>query len=203
VRTLSKAVVVALTLWGGTASAQVVSAQVTVAAPTVHFEVAPPLVYVSPGVMVVQDYDEEIFFTGGWYWCSRGGVWFRTRDYRGGWIAAPPRYVPARLVHIPPGHYRNFHGGPGHPVYRGAPGHVARAYGRPGPARGPMMARGGGAHVAGPPHGGGGGVHMAGPPHGGGGGAHMAGPPHGGGGGAHMAGPPHGGGGGGGGRGHR
>jgi len=118
VRTLSKAVVVALTLWGGTASAQVVSAQVTVAAPTVHFEVAPPLVYVSPGVMVVQDYDEEIFFTGGWYWCRRGDVWFRTHDYHGGWVMAPHRYVPARIYRIPPGHYRNYRGGGfGHPAY--------------------------------------------------------------------------------------
>ena len=126
----------ALALLGGTANAQVaVSAGVSVAVPpppTVTFEVAPPLVYAAPGVQVVEGYDEEVFFTGGWYWCRRDGVWFRTHDYHGGWVMAPRRYVPARIYRMPPGHYRNYHyAGPrgnayGHP-YRG--GAVARPVG--------------------------------------------------------------------------
>jgi hypothetical protein len=196
-RTVAQAVVAALTLYSGTALAQFVSAEVTVAAPTITFEAAPPLVYVSPGVMVVEDYGEEVFYVRGWYWCNRGGVWFRTQDYRGGWVTAPPRYVPTRLEHFPPGQYRNFRGGPGHPVHYAEPVRPGRAYasapvgrpshgyapgpvGRPShgyaaaPVRGPMPVRGPAPapHYAAPMHGGGGGggMHMAGPSHGGGGG---------------------------------
>jgi hypothetical protein len=122
-RTLTVAtVLVLLSLGMGSASAQVVSAEVTIAAPTIQFEVAPPLVFVGPGVQVVEGYDEEIFFTGGWYWCRRGDVWFRTHDYHGGWIVAPRRYVPARIMRVPPGHYRNYYPNPGRPVYRGGGG---------------------------------------------------------------------------------
>src|SRR5215831_786157 len=81
--------------------------QVHVATPTVRFEAAPELVEVEPGVMVVPEYDEEVFFVGGFYWYQSGGVWFRARDYRGGWVAMPPRRVPVRLVRITPGRYRH------------------------------------------------------------------------------------------------
>jgi hypothetical protein len=36
--------------------------------------VLPPLVEVEPGVRVVQDFDEEVFFTGGYYWVQRDGA---------------------------------------------------------------------------------------------------------------------------------
>ena len=36
--------------------------QVRVTVPTVRFEVAPPMVEVQPGVLVVHDYDDEVFF---------------------------------------------------------------------------------------------------------------------------------------------
>jgi len=85
---------------------------VTVAPPTVRFEAPPPLVVVQPGIQVVRDYDEEVFFVDGWYWMpGRDGVWFRTRTWRGGWEAAPPRVVPVALVRIPRGHYRRWNGG--------------------------------------------------------------------------------------------
>jgi hypothetical protein len=100
-----------------------VGVDVAVPMPSIRFEVAPPLVVVSPGVRVVRDYDEEVFFVDGWYWCRRDHYWFRTRDYRGGWVVADRRYVPATLVKVPPGHYRHYRGGKrGAPVYaRGAP----------------------------------------------------------------------------------
>ena len=41
--------------------------------------VAPPLVYIQPGVQVVEGYGEEVFFYGGWYWCRRPGGWYRAR----------------------------------------------------------------------------------------------------------------------------
>jgi hypothetical protein len=81
---------------------------VTVEAPSIRFEAAPPLVEVEPGVQVVEDNDEEIYFVGGYYWHPVNGVWYRTRSYRGGWVAAPRGAVPARIVHIPPGQYRHY-----------------------------------------------------------------------------------------------
>jgi hypothetical protein len=48
-------------------------------------EEAPELVDVSPGVQVIYDYDEPIFFSDGFYWHQDNGVWFSSRSYRGGW----------------------------------------------------------------------------------------------------------------------
>ena len=87
--------------------------QVRVTVPTVRFEVAPPMVVVQPGVQVVQDYDEEIFFVDGRYWMrGRDGRWYRANDYRGGWIVAEPRVVPAPIVRLPPGRYKHHRGKP-------------------------------------------------------------------------------------------
>jgi len=67
----------------------------------------PPLVVVEPGIQVVPDYEEEIFFVDNWYWVRRDGRWWRTRDYHGGW-AYMPRGVPPGLSRIPPGKYRHW-----------------------------------------------------------------------------------------------
>jgi hypothetical protein len=86
-----------------------VQAHVQVTLPTLRFEVAPPLVEVQTGVMVVQDYDEEVFFVGGAYWTrSRDGHWCRARDHRGGWVVAPPAAVPTVLVGVPAGRYKRY-----------------------------------------------------------------------------------------------
>jgi hypothetical protein len=61
---------------------------------------------------VVRDCDEEVFFSGGWYWHpGPRGVWYRTHSYRGGWVVAPRHAVPGAIVRLPRGHYRHFHGG--------------------------------------------------------------------------------------------
>jgi hypothetical protein len=70
----------------------------------------PPLVAVEPGVEVVQDYDEEIFFVDGYYWVRRDGRWYRARNYRDRWLYVEPRYVAPALVRIPPGQYRHWRG---------------------------------------------------------------------------------------------
>jgi hypothetical protein len=70
--------------------------------------VLPPLVEVQPGVRVVQDYDEEIFFIGGYYWVERDGNWYRARDHRGTWRYVRPGGLPAALVHHQPGQYRRW-----------------------------------------------------------------------------------------------
>ena len=87
--------------------------QVRVTVPTVRFEVAPPVVEVQPGVMVVRDYEEEVFLVDGRYWMhTRDGRWYRANDYRGGWVVVEPRVVPAPIVRLPPGRYKHHKGKP-------------------------------------------------------------------------------------------
>ena len=86
----------------------VVQAQATIG---FHVElpvVLPRLVVVSPGVQVVPEQREEVFFHDGYYWARRDAYWYRTRDHRGGWVLVPANHVPPRLVALPPGRYRNW-----------------------------------------------------------------------------------------------
>jgi len=53
------------------------------------------LVEVSPGVEVIADYDEPIFFVDDFYWVYRGGFWWRSGWYGGGWARA--EVVPERV----------------------------------------------------------------------------------------------------------
>lgn len=56
--------------------------------------VAPDLVYVSPGVQVVADYDYPVFYADNYYWRFDNGAWYRSSWYTGGWAyATPPRAV--------------------------------------------------------------------------------------------------------------
>jgi hypothetical protein len=87
--------------------------QVRVTVPAVRFEAAPPMVEVQPGVMVVHDSDQEVFFVDGRYWMRGGdGRWYRANDHRGEWAVAEPRAVPTRIVGLPPGQYRHYKGKP-------------------------------------------------------------------------------------------
>jgi len=87
--------------------------QVRVTVPAVRFEVAPPVVEVQPGVMVVRDYGEEVFLVDGRYWMRTGdGRWYRANDYRGGWVVVEPRVVPGPIVRLPPGRYKHHRGKP-------------------------------------------------------------------------------------------
>jgi hypothetical protein len=70
---------------------------------------APPLVVVRPGIQVVENYDEEVFFTNGWYWTRRDNGWYRARAPRAAFVYVEPRRVPGGLVRIPPGQYRHWH----------------------------------------------------------------------------------------------
>ena len=70
--------------------------------------VLPPLVVVEPGVRVVQDYDDEIFFVRGHYWVQRHGAWYRARDHRSTWYLVRPGRVPEQLVRYQPGQYRRW-----------------------------------------------------------------------------------------------
>ena len=75
----------------------------------IGWDVAPPVYEVTPGVSVVEDYDEEVFFTDGYYWVERDGIWYRSRDWhRSRWVVAPARRVPVFLVNHHRGDYRHW-----------------------------------------------------------------------------------------------
>jgi len=73
---------------------------------------APDMAYVSPGVRVIADYDEPIFFADGYYWYNSNGYWYRSGTYTGGWayVSSPPRAIisinsPSAYVHYRPSNY--------------------------------------------------------------------------------------------------
>ena len=70
--------------------------------------VLPPLVVIQPGVRVVQDFDEEVFFVRGYYWVQRDGSWYRTRNHRGNWYYVRSDRAPRQLVRYEQGHYRRW-----------------------------------------------------------------------------------------------
>ena len=84
----------------------------------------PDLVTVSPGVQVIADYDEPIFYSDGFYWRYYGGIWYRSNYYTGGWVYARPPVAVLRIDR--PYAYRALSpGGLGRP-----PAHRSRAAGR-------------------------------------------------------------------------
>jgi hypothetical protein len=70
--------------------------------------VLPALVVIEPGIQVVPEVNEEVFFVDGFYWVRRDSHWYRSHDHRSGWVVVESRGVPERLVRIPPGHYRKW-----------------------------------------------------------------------------------------------
>jgi hypothetical protein len=82
--------------------------QISIQLPTITFSAPPPLVVVEPGVQVVEDNDEEVFFVDSYYWVRRGPRWYRTRDHRGGWVVVDGPGVPPSLVRMPQGQYRRY-----------------------------------------------------------------------------------------------
>ncbi|HEX9292032.1 MAG TPA: hypothetical protein VF904_21125 [Anaeromyxobacteraceae bacterium] len=74
----------------------------------VALPVAPPLVTIQPGIQVVENYDEEVFFTGGYYWVRRDAGWYRARGPRAAFVFVQPRRVPPGLVRLPPGQYKHW-----------------------------------------------------------------------------------------------
>jgi len=71
--------------------------------------VSPPqLVEISPGVQVIVDYDEPVFYSDDFYWRYDAGVWYRSRYHTRGWtrVQAPPpriRQIDRPTAYI---HYR-------------------------------------------------------------------------------------------------
>ena len=71
----------------------------------------PDLVEVEPGVQVIADYDEPVFYSDNYYWRSNGGRWERSNTYNRGWVSASPPTVilsinqPDRYRHYRPAGY--------------------------------------------------------------------------------------------------
>ena len=67
----------------------------------------PDLVEVSPGVQVVADYDDSVFYSDGFYWRNDGGGWYRSNNYAGGWVywSSPPQAI---ITINEPHRYRNY-----------------------------------------------------------------------------------------------
>jgi hypothetical protein len=99
---LSLAVALVVSLLPGAARAQV-DVNIRLGLPA-----APPLVVVQPGVQVVENYDEEVFFTNGWYWVRRDDRWWRARSPRASFVYVEPRRVPAAIYRLPPGRYKHW-----------------------------------------------------------------------------------------------
>jgi hypothetical protein len=85
---LAAALVAAVILAGLLRAEGVFETSITIALPPV----LPPRVVVQPGVQVVEDLDEEVFFSGGWNWARRGDLWYRARDYRARWICVEEKH---------------------------------------------------------------------------------------------------------------
>jgi hypothetical protein len=58
---------------------------------------SPELIQIDPGVMVVADADEPLFYAEGHYWLYRDGYWLRSNDYRRGFVRVELSYVPQRI----------------------------------------------------------------------------------------------------------
>jgi hypothetical protein len=68
----------------------------------------PPLVVVSPGIQVVENHDDEVFFHEGFYWARRDGRWYRAQNHQHEFVYVEERHVPRPLFGTPPGHYRHY-----------------------------------------------------------------------------------------------
>ena len=84
------------------------SVQVNIPLPVIRFEAPPPLVLVTPGIQVVPEHEEEIFFVDGFYWHRRDNHWFKSKDHHGNWVVVEERGVPPGLVKLKVGEYRHF-----------------------------------------------------------------------------------------------
>jgi hypothetical protein len=60
--------------------------------------VRPATVQIEPGIYVVEDYHEPVFYSDGWYWRYYGGVWYRSSYHSHGWVRW--RHVPRGVGRI-------------------------------------------------------------------------------------------------------
>lgn len=96
----------ALSLGGCLASGQVHSSASVQSSASVTM---PELIEINPGVQVIADYDEPIFYSSNYYWRSDGAVWYRSSNYTSGWVRVET--APAVIMQIErPSAYVHYHG---------------------------------------------------------------------------------------------
>jgi hypothetical protein len=61
----------------------------------------PDLVVVRPGVQVIADLDEPIFYSGNYYWRNEGGFWYRSTSHTRGWVRVEDAPVEIRTIDRP------------------------------------------------------------------------------------------------------
>ncbi len=70
----------------------------------------PQLVYLGPGLWVVADYHDPLFYSDGYYWLYDRGVWYRSASFRGSFVRVHARVVPTPVRHIDRPHlYVRYH----------------------------------------------------------------------------------------------
>jgi len=102
-----------------------------------HASTPARLVTISPGVSVIYDYDEPVFYASGSYWWWNGSVWYRSRYANYGWVYVDSGSVPVVVRRIDrPGMYAHYRAEGS--VRSVPPGHVrhARADSQPRAERG-------------------------------------------------------------------
>lgn len=122
---LRASLIVSLLLTLGLASGCVVHAR---GGAGVHAS-SPDLVLVSPGVYVIADYHEPVFYSNGYYWLYRDGFWLRSSYYTGGWARVHTVPVGVRRIDRPRTYVR--YRASGQVYRRDRSGRVIRHQGRP------------------------------------------------------------------------
>jgi hypothetical protein len=84
---------------------------------------SPGLVYVSPGVQVIADYDYPVFYSDNYYWRYDNGLWYRSGGYNGGWSVSYDVPYGVRSIDRPYNyvHYRGNWNGNNNYGYRNTP----------------------------------------------------------------------------------
>ncbi len=57
------------------------------------------LVYIEPGVWILENYDEPVFYYGNYYWTYFDNCWYRSQYYYGGWVRARAPRLFHRIHH--------------------------------------------------------------------------------------------------------
>jgi hypothetical protein len=60
----------------------------------------PRLVWIGPGIWVVEDYPWSVYYHDGFYWMYRDGLWYRSDYYSDGYVRIGIRVVPVSVVRI-------------------------------------------------------------------------------------------------------
>ena len=59
------------------------------------------------------NFDQEVFYSEGYYWARQDAEWYHARDPHGSWYRVERGRISPRLAQLPPGRYRNWRGDDG------------------------------------------------------------------------------------------